>query len=69
MLFQKGFQFIVKCMHNFTNKLATSWPSRKLYKGVSNLESPEVPPDFFSTKQFILLEQVASFSGLISNNE
>ena len=44
----------------------TSCPSGKLYKGVSNLESPEVHPDFFANKYFILLEQIASFSGWIS---
>ena len=65
MLLQKGFQFNVKCMHNFTNKLATSCPSGKLYKGVSNLESPEVHPDFFANKYFILLEQIDSFSGFL----
>ena len=31
----------------------TSCPSGKLYKGVSNFESPEVHPDFFANKYFI----------------
>ena len=31
----------------------TSCPSGKLYKGVSNLESPEVHPNFFANKYFI----------------